>query len=201
MSTVSGGGPSGARARIAVMLSGGGRTLENLIACIARGELDAEIAVVIASRECRGAEIGREAGIETRVMAGEIEARELGEVLRGAGASWVALAGYLRRVQIPDGFEGRIVNIHPALLPAFGGRGMHGMRVHEAVVEAARAGLISETGCTVHVCTAEYDEGPIVLQARCPVSASDTADEVAARVFELEKAAYPEALRRLIGAG
>lgn len=154
------------------------------------GALDAEVALVIASRPCRGAEIGREAGIETMEIAGDIPAGRLGELFRERGIDLVVLAGYLRLMNIPEGFEGRVVNIHPALLPKFGGPRMYGDRVHRAVIEAGE----TESGCTVHLCDTEYDTGPIILQKRCPVLEDDTVESLAARVFELEKEAYPEAL-------
>lgn len=187
---------------IAVFLSGGGRTLENLLAC-ARGEgpggrtLDAEVRLVVASRECRGAEIAREAGIETRVIAGDLDAPAVRALLEDSGAQWGVLAGYLRRLGIPPEFEHRIVNIHPALLPAFGGKGMFGDRVHRAVLDAGER----QTGCTVHLCDDRYDTGPIVLQRTCDVRPDDTTESLASRVFELERRAYPEALAKLFAGG
>lgn len=185
------------RPRLAVLLSGSGRTLANLLAHIDSGLLVAEVALVIASRPCRGAEIGREAGIETLEIAGNIPAARLGEMLRSRGIDLVVLAGYMRLIDIPEGFEGKVVNIHPALLPKYGGTGMYGDRVHRAVIEAGDA----ESGCTVHLCDDAYDTGPIILQKRCPVLAGDTPESLAARVFELEKQAYPEALQLILSGG
>jgi phosphoribosylglycinamide formyltransferase-1 len=176
------------------MISGGGRTLVNLLDRIADGSLAARVPLVIASRECPGAERAREGGVETvLVERGRIPATRLGSLLDEHRIDWVILAGYLHLVEIPPGFGGRVVNIHPALLPEFGGAGMHGRRVHEAVLAAGRC----ESGCTVHLCDAEYDGGPIVLQMRCPVRPGDTPETLAARVFGLELEAYPEALRML----
>lgn len=185
------------RTGLAVMISGGGRTLLNLDDHIRAGTLPAHINVVIASSHCAGAERARARGLPVLVIPGEIPAAVLGRVLHDHSASWVVLAGYLKKVQIPLGFEGRVVNIHPALLPAFGGPGMYGERVHKAVIEAGS----TISGCTVHLCDSEYDRGPIVAQASCDVKPDDTAQTLAARVFELEKALYPEALRRLIESG
>lgn len=185
-------------ARLGVFLSGSGRTLENLITTIARGGLDATIPLVVASRECRGAEIARACGIETRVIKGSPTTQELKSLASEYELHWIVLAGYLKLLPIPDSLSGRVVNIHPALLPDFGGPGMHGMKVHQAVSAAAREGRITETGCTVHLCDAHYDTGPVVLQKRCPVSAEDAPDDIAARVFELEQQAYPEALSILV---
>lgn len=181
--------------RIAVMLSGSGRTMVNLAETIARGELAAEIGLVIASRECPGAARARERGFDVRVIPGDVPRERLGELLHRERIQWLVLAGYVRRVAIPPGFEGRVVNIHPALLPRFGGRGMYGHHVHEAVLRAGD----TESGCTVHLCDEAYDRGPIVLQRRCPVLPGDTPETLAARVFALECEAYPEALRRLLG--
>jgi phosphoribosylglycinamide formyltransferase-1 len=127
-------------------------------------------------------------------MPGAIPAAALAAVLDEHRIDWVVLAGYLKLVDIPASYRGRVVNIHPALLPDFGGAGMHGHRVHEAVLAAGRA----ESGCTVHLCDEVYDRGRVILQKRCPVLPDDTPETLAARVFELEKAAYPEALAGLI---
>lgn len=179
--------------RLAVLLSGGGRTLLNLADEIDAGRLRAAIALVLASRECQGAQRARERGFETRVVAGDMPPDALERMLDTARVDWVVLAGYLRLLRIPPRFKGRVVNIHPALLPRFGGAGMFGERVHRAVIESGT----KESGCTVHLCDDGYDTGPIVLQRRCPVLPGDTPATLAQRVFELEKRAYPEALRRL----
>jgi phosphoribosylglycinamide formyltransferase-1 len=183
--------------RIAVMVSGSGRTLRNLLEAIGRGELGARVVLVIASRECPGAAIARAAGIETLVRPGVIPGEELGRLLAERSVEWVVLAGYLKLVNIPAAYRGRIVNIHPALLPEFGGEGMYGEKVHAAVLAAGRA----ESGCTVHLVDEAYDRGRILLQMRCPVEASDTPERLGARVFELEKRAYPAALGELFGSG
>lgn len=180
--------------RLAIMLSGSGRTLVNLCEAIARGEVPAEIGLVIASKECLGAERARERGLATWVMPGVIPATRLAGVLRDHRIDWVVLAGYLKKVEIPESYRGRIVNIHPALLPDFGGAGMYGDRVHQAVLDSG----VKHTGCTVHLCDEEFDRGPILLQRTCPVLAGDDVHTLAARVFEEEKKAYPEALRRLL---
>jgi phosphoribosylglycinamide formyltransferase 1 len=186
--------PERAKARLAVMLSGSGRTLLNLLEAARSGRLDATVELVIASRECLGAERARRAGLEELVVPGEIPADRLGAILAEHRIDWVALAGYLKLVAIPPRYRGRIVNIHPALLPAFGGPGMYGHLVHEAVLRAGAA----VTGCTVHLCDEAYDRGPIVLQKTCPVLPGDTPETLAARVFALECEAYPAALQQLI---
>lgn len=180
--------------RLLVLLSGSGRTLLNLADVIDRGELPAEIAMVIASRPCLGEERARARGFDTRIIAGEIPALTLAGLVREVRADWVVLAGYLKMVHIAPELRGRVVNIHPALLPDFGGPGMYGHYVHQAVLDAG----CTESGCSVHFCDDRYDTGPIILQRRCPVLPSDDADTLAARVFEQECAAYPEAIGRLI---
>ena len=102
------------------------------------------------------------------------------------------LAGFLKKLWIPDDFAGRVINIHPSLLPAFGGKGCYGMRVHRAVLERG----CQVSGCTVHLVDEVYDNGPILLQRWCPVETTDSASDLAARVFAEELIALPEALRR-----
>lgn len=176
------------------MLSGGGRTLMNLVDWIERGQLPAAIGVVIASRECAGAEWAREKGLPTLMMRGVIPRATLGRVFADHGVSWGVLAGYLNLVQIPDGFEQRMTNIHPALLPSFGGAGLYGERVHAAVLAAG----CKVSGCTVHLIDEHYDTGPILAQAACPVEDGDTVKTLAARVFAVECELYPATLRRLL---
>lgn len=182
------------RPRLLIMLSGGGRTMLNLAASIRAGELDAEIAAVVVSRECPGADAARTLGIPVEVISGEIPTSELEAFSRRHAAAWLVLAGYLRRVHIPPWLAGRVVNIHPSLLPKFGGPGMYGRHVHEAVLRAGE----TESGCTVHLCDGEYDRGRIVLQERCPVMPGDTPETLGARVFEAECRTFPKALRMVL---
>lgn len=186
------------RLRLGVLLSGGGRTLENLCEKIDAGELPASIEMVISSRtDAFGVQRARRRDIPVRVIdprrlsgAGFHEA--IGEALRAAKVDLVCMAGFLCLWRIQPDFEGRVMNIHPALLPAFGGRGYYGHRVHEAVLASGA----TESGCTVHFCDNQYDHGPTILQRRVPVLPDDTPDTLAARVFEQECIAYPEAIRR-----
>lgn len=187
-------------ARLLVLLSGSGRTLENILARIDRAELPATVAAVIASKPCRGLDIARARDIPAEVIAGNIPPERLDALVRDHRADLIVLAGYLRLVPVTPATRNRIVNIHPALLPAFGGKGMHGMKVHQAVVDAARRGEVTESGCTVHLVDEHYDTGPAVLQMRCPVTPDDTPEDLAQRVFALELEAYPAALRKLIEA-
>jgi len=184
--------------RTAVFLSGGGRTLENLI----RGTRDetrfpARIELVISTNpESHGLAIATAAGIPTRVIVKkgktvEQFSDEISSELDAVRPDLICLAGFLCFYQIPDRYQGKIINIHPALLPAFGGKGMYGHFVHEAVLEHG----CKVSGCTVHFADNVYDHGPIIVQRTVPVLETDTPDTLAARVFEQEKIAYPEAVR------
>jgi folate-dependent phosphoribosylglycinamide formyltransferase PurN len=113
------------------------------------------------------------------------------ELIDSASVDLVCLGGWLCLLEIPERWEGRMMNIHPALLPSFGGKGMYGRHVHEAVL-AARCRV---SGCTVHFVDATYDTGPIILQRTCPVLENDTPQTLAARVSEEEKIAYPQAIQ------
>ena len=179
---------------IAVLLSGGGTTLTNLLQERDAGRLSIDVRLVVASRDCAGLQKSAAAGISSVRMAprdfGSTEAYSeavFGRV-RESGASLVVLAGFLSRLTIPADFAGRVMNIHPALIPAFCGQGMYGHHVHEAVL--ARGCKVS--GCTVHFCDNEYDHGPIILQRTVPVLDDDTPETLQARVFGAECMAYPE---------
>lgn len=178
------------------MLSGAGRTLANLLDHAGRGTLHASVSLVIASGECPGADLARARGLETLVIPGRIPASQLAGVLLARRIDWVVLAGYLRLVDIPPEYAGRVVNIHPALLPRHGGPGMHGLKVHAAVLAAGDA----RSGATVHFCDETFDTGSIIRQAECPVLPGDTPETLAARVFEVERALYPAALESLLTA-
>ena len=184
--------------RVVVLLSGGGTTLENLCQAVDAGRLPIRIALVVSSRaDAFGLERARRRGIQTAT----VPSRDFGndwvrmsaavnELVAPAKPDLVCLAGYLCRYFPDPAWAGKVMNIHPALLPAFGGRGMYGRRVHEAVAAAG----VKVTGCTVHFVDDEYDAGPIILQRTCPVFDTDAPDDVAARVFALERLAYPEAI-------
>lgn len=170
-----------------------------LVAACERGEALCQIVVVIGQRaDAPALERARELGVPVRVApaGGEDYGARLVAALRDAGAEWVCLAGYMRLlpVEVLRAFPDRVLNIHPALLPKFGGKGMYGESVHRAVIDAGE----SESGCTVHRVDERYDEGEIVLQLRCPVLQGDTPETLAARVLELEHRAYAEALRQEI---
>jgi len=192
--------PSGGRPlRLAVLLSGSGRTLENLLDCIAAGRLAARIGTVVSSRgDVRGVRVAERAGLPVHVLPREDStvaawSAAIFDRCRSAGADLVVMAGFLHLVEIPPDFAGRVINIHPALLPAFGGKGFHGMHVHRGVL--ARGCTVS--GCTVHLVDNEYDHGRVLLQRTVPVLPDDTPDSLAARVFAAECIALPDAINRL----
>jgi len=186
-------------ARLAVLVSGSGRSLENLAEVIERRELDAEIALVVSNTpKAFALERAARLGIEALVIPpGDFDGpdafgRAVFAAIEARGCELVVLAGFLRFLPVPDAWLGRVINIHPALLPKFGGKGYYGDRVHRAVLEACE----KETGCTVHYVTNEYDAGPPILQRVVPVRAGDTVKTLGARVFKEELRALPEAIRR-----
>jgi len=177
-----------ARVKAGVLLSGSGRTLQNFLDRAARGWRVLDIRCVIADRDdAYGLERARSAGIPAHVAR---DPEQIYALLRRSGVELVLLAGYLRLLPIASDFAGAVMNIHPALLPAFGGKGFYGDRVHRAVLESGA----KESGCTVHLCDAEYDHGPILVQKRVPVLPNDTPESLAARVFAAECEAYPAAI-------
>lgn len=184
--------------QLGILLSGGGRTMMNLLTQINAGKLNANIALVISSRsDVAGVEKAKAAGLNLKVVRRkdypdvESFSRVIAAQLKAAKVDLVVQAGWLCLWHIPAEYKNRVMNIHPALLPSFGGQGMWGHHVHEAVLKAG----CKVSGCTVHFCTNEYDEGPIVIQRCCPVQENDTPDTLAERVFEQECIAYPEAIR------
>jgi formyltetrahydrofolate-dependent phosphoribosylglycinamide formyltransferase len=183
--------------RLAVLLSGSGTTLQNLLDHIRNGRLAAHVVLVISNRhDAYGLTRAAQAGVETRVISRKEQpsAAAFGQAIfeecRKARVDLVCLAGFMQFLLIPSDFEARAMNIHPSLIPAFCGKGFYGHHVHQAVL--AYGAKI--TGCTVHFVDNEYDHGPIILQKSVPVLADDTPDTLAARVFEQECVAYPEAI-------
>ncbi len=183
---------------LAVLLSGGGTSLQNFIDRIADGSLDARIQIVVASRRnVGGIERAQQAGLPVEVVerrkfeTPEAFSDAITAVLEGYPVDLIVLAGLLQKYVFPPKYNGRVMNIHPGLLPEYGGLGMYGHHVHEAVLAAGEA----ESGCTVIIADHEYDHGPSVLERRVPVLPGDTPDTLAARIFEAECDAYPEAVR------
>ena len=183
--------------RIGVLVSGGGTTLQNFLDHEAAGTLDGKIVTVISSDpRAKANDRARTAGKplhiigHTKEIGTEAYSAKITHALDRESVDLVVMAGFLHLYRFPQDYLWRVMNIHPALLPSFGGRGMWGMRVHAAVVKSG----VKVMGCTVHFADYAYDRGPIVLQKICPVYYEDTAVPVAERVFELEKRAYPEAV-------
>ncbi len=183
--------------RLAVCVSGGGTTLQNLIDRIEGGGFRATIVRVVASRPGIGAIARAEAAGIPVTLAERKAARGLAEFsasvfdpIRRDGADLVVLGGFLSLVAIPPDYRGRVLNIHPSLIPAFCGQGYHGAAVHQAVLDAGA----KVTGCTVHFADDTYDTGPIILQRPVAVRDDDTAATLAARVAQAESRALPEAI-------
>lgn len=177
---------------------GRGSNMVAIAEACAAGRIPARVSVVIGPREDSPAMArARELGLETAVVEpGDDYGERLLAVLNGC--DWICLAGFLRLLpaEVLAAFPNRVVNIHPALLPKFGGKGMYGHHVHEAVLAAGE----TESGCTVHYVNERYDEGAIIHQRRCAVEPGDTPETLAARVLAEEHLAYPEALAKLIPA-
>lgn len=188
---------------LAVLISGSGRTLKNFIDLAAEGSLPIDIRLVISSTpKAGGLQHAADAGITSRIIRRDqfesdaAYGTTIFDACRAAEVDCVAMAGFLKLAPVPNDFSGRVLNIHPALIPAFCGPGMYGHRVHQAVLDYGA----KITGCTVHFVDNQYDHGPIIWQQPTPVFNDDTAETLANRVFEIEKEAYPHVLR-LLAAG
>lgn len=183
--------------RLAVLLSGSGTTLQNFIDRIGDGRLAAQIVVVLASRpDAGGLDRARHAGIPAVAVPRKDfpDVDGFNEALHAELARYefdlIVLAGFLSPFQLRGRYHGRVLNIHPALIPAFCGKGFYGERVHRAVLDAG----VKVSGCTVHFADDQYDHGPIVLQGVVPVLDDDTPATLAARVHAIENELYPEAI-------
>jgi phosphoribosylglycinamide formyltransferase-1 len=188
------------RLPIAVLISGGGTTLRNLIVKQSQGELPVDIRLVISSRkEAGGLQYASDACIPAQVIRRrdfsdpQLHSQTVFDAIRRSGAALVVMGGYLEHLLIPPDFDHRVLNVHPSLIPAFCGKGMYGLRVHEAAIQFG----VKISGCTVHWVDNEYDHGPILLQRACEVLADDTPETLQRRVFALECEALPEAIRRV----
>ena len=184
---------------IAVLFSGGGRTVLNLLDQIEDGSLNATITLAIASRNgIAGIDRLAQRGIDVAIAKQEGDAPEQIDArvqawLEDAKPDLIILCGYLRLLTIEPWMQGRVLNIHPSLLPEFGGKGMYGMHVHNAVLKSG----CEQSGCTVHFVDEEYDHGPTILQKICAIDSDDTAQSLADKVFQLECEAYPNAIRKV----
>ena len=183
--------------RMAVFFSGTGGNALNLLAACRSGRVPARVVLGVASTAKAGGIPRLEAeGVPVRVAPRSAYPDDAGysqacyALAEAAGAELIALCGWLKKLEVPSRWEGRILNIHPGLLPAFGGAGMWGMHVHRAVLAAGAA----QSGCTVHLVDNLYDQGRILAQAQVPVLPSDTPEDLQKRVYEQEMRLYPEAL-------
>ena len=186
---------------IAVFASGRGSNFHAILDAISAGSIpDTRVVLAVSNNSEAGAlAVARENGIpamhlsQKQFPSEELFAEAMAGALKDHGVNFIALAGYMKKLPsaVIRMFPGRVVNIHPALLPAFGGKGMYGIHVHEAVI-AARS---KRSGATVHIVDEEYDHGPIVLQREVDVAESDTPESLAAKILPIEHRIYPEAIR------
>lgn len=177
--------------KVVVMVSGGGRHLKHLLELERTGKLPVHIVSVIASKAGIGAlDHAAAYGVPASVMNSEL----IADHLATTGAEWVVMAGWLRKWDIPNVWIGRTLNIHPSLLPLFGGKGFFGHHVHEAVLASG----MRVSGCSVHFVTRDYDAGPLIVQRACHVEPFDSVATLANRVFAEELQALPEAIRLVV---
>ncbi len=186
--------------RLGALASGGGTNLQAIMDRCASGDLPARMAVVISNNSGSGAlERARRAGVPACHLSGRTHPdpqaldRAIADVFQSYGVDLVVLGGYMKKLGSVtlQAYPNRILNIHPALLPAFGGKGMYGLRVHHAVIESGA--WIS--GVTAHLADEDYDHGPIVAQEAVRVDPDDTPESLAARVLEVEHRLYSEVIR------
>jgi len=185
--------------RVAVCASGKGSNLKALVDALPAGS-PAEVALVISNRkDCGAIGFAEERGVPAATLANVADPTEWLDLLASRSIDFVVLAGFLKKVpvEVVRAYHGRIINIHPALLPAHGGPGMYGLNVHRAVL--ARGDR--ESGATVHLVTERYDEGPILGRAIVPVLAGDTPESLASRVLAVEHRLLPAAVTAAAGAG
>lgn len=185
---------------IAVLISGGGTTLKNLIDRKAQNTLPVDFRLVVSSNpKAKGLDYAQESSIPTRVIRkkdfvdGQAHSDSMFKAIRDSGSKLVVMGGYLEHLLIPSDFEKRVINIHPSLIPAFCGKGMYGLYVHQAAIEFG----VKVSGCTVHFVDNQYDHGPILLQRTCEVLDGDTPETLQRRVFELERDALPDAINKI----
>ncbi len=180
--------------KIAVLLSGSGRTLDNFVKKIQEGKLKAEIVCVASSKTTV---LGLKKAIDYGIPAKGFDikdhkelSKEINNFILQFKPNLIVLAGFLKLYSVPQGYEFKVINIHPALIPSFCGKGFYGMKVHKAVWESG----VKVSGCTVHFVNHKYDEGLIIAQKCVPVFAKDTPEDIASRVFEAECKLYPEVI-------
>lgn len=188
----------GIPAKVAVAVSGSGRSLKNLLEREPR-TLWRVSAVISSSPTCKANKVAKEAGLPLYVgdfshAAAAATTREIADFIRHEKIDWIVLAGFLKLFPSIPGLERCIVNIHPALLPKYGGKGMHGMHVHAAVLSNRE----SESGASIHFVNERYDDGKLIANIKVPVAPTDSPDTLAARVFEAECRLLPEVITRLV---
>lgn len=183
---------------IVVLVSGSGTNLQRIIDTIDSGEIqNAKVTLVVADRECFGLERAKNHNIENILIPrGKNFSSELAKVIP-ENTDLIVLAGFLSilKSEFCENWNGKIINIHPALLPKFGGKGMWGMNVHNAVIEAKEV----ESGATVHFVTPGIDEGEAILQKSCEVTAEDTPETLAQKVHQIEYEIFPLAINKVLG--
>lgn len=183
--------------KLAVLISGGGTTLKNLLEKNRLGEIDADFRLVISSNpNAGGLAFAKAADIPTAIVrrssfsSASEHSQAVFDLCRKHQVDFVLMGGYLEHVLIPDDFTNRVLNTHPALIPSFCGKGFYGQRVHQAVLDYG----VKISGCTIHFVDNQYDHGPVILQRAVEVKSTDTPEELAKRVFASECEAYPAAL-------
>ena len=186
--------PTESQIKIAVLISGSGTTLKNLIKVKEQGKLPVDIGLVVSSNpNAQGNGYAIENGIELQIAnrqdfdTDSAYSTLIFDFCRNARIDLVVMGGFLRKVVIPEDFENRVINIHPSLIPDFCGKGMYGMHVHQAVLKSGA----SVSGCTVHYVDDEYDHGPIIAQQKVDVLTDDSANDLQRRVFDAECELYP----------
>ena len=191
------------KTRIAVFVSGSGSNLQSIIDNIENGTLNCEISYVIADRECFGLERAEKHGIKSIMLDKKLFGNKLSDEISAIlendieKTDYIVLAGYLSILSesFINKWTRKIINIHPSLLPKFGGRGMYGMNVHRAVIEAKE----TESGCTIHFVDTGVDTGEIILQIKVPVLSDDTPEILQKRVLEKEHILLIEGIKKLLG--
>lgn len=181
---------------LAILASGTGTNADAICSHFAGNPLGKVVLIVTNNPEAGVLNVARQHGVSSAVVPNCDISTQLASMLLKHRVDWVILAGFLRKIpeNVLAAFPDRIVNIHPALLPDFGGKGMYGSHVHKAVIEAGKR----ESGITIHRVNAQYDEGAILFQARCPVQAGDTPQSLAARIHILEHQHYPQVIEELL---
>ncbi len=186
---------------LTILISGSGTTLKNLIDARAAGRFEADIVQVISSNpNVAGNEFALQHGIPLTVLSrnsfasADSYSEAIFDVCRIAETDLVVMAGFLKRVIIPQVYENRVINIHPSLIPAFSGKGFYGRRVHAAVLEYG----CKVTGCTVHFVDNQYDHGPIIVQVPVCIESDDTVEVLQQRVFQTECRVYPGVIDQLV---